>query len=66
MVNIRGDVTNTSAKQAHMPMTDNALVLVVRFGVNATIVDDEFESEVHEATVASIVMLGVAIYKLLL
>ena len=47
-------------------MTDNALVLVVRFSVNATIVDDEFESEVHEATVASIVMLGVAIYKLLL
>ena len=46
--------------------TVSTLVWVVRFGIDTSVLDDELKSVIHKTTIASLVLLCIAVYKLLL
>ena len=46
--------------------TVGALVWVVGFGIDTSVLDDELKSVIHKTTIATLVLLCIAVYKLLL
>lgn len=46
--------------------TGDAFVWVVRFGIDTAVLDNELKSVIHKTTIATLVLLCITVYKLLL